>query len=97
MGNRTALQIDTWAYGLCHGAGGRVLSCLDGAWSSCRIRSMARNCRAIGGSGCHGQGRGGFGFSLEQLPEPGPERAVEDGATDLEQAIGTAGAMREVG
>ena len=40
------------------------------------------------GSGCHGQGRAGVGFSLEQLSEPGAELAIEDGATDLEQAVG---------
>src|SRR3954453_6808131 len=42
------------------------------------------------GSGRHGQAGGGIGFSIEELAESGAELAVDDGAADLEQAIGAA-------
>ena len=42
------------------------------------------------GSGRHGQAGGGIGFSIKELAESGAELAVDDGAADLEQAIGAA-------
>src|SRR5689334_12777027 len=42
------------------------------------------------GSGSHGQAGDGIGFGLEQVAESGAELAVDDGAADLEQAIGAA-------
>src|SRR4051794_24945796 len=44
------------------------------------------------GSGRQGQtgDEVGFRFGLEQLSEPGAELAVDDSASDLEQAIGAA-------
>jgi hypothetical protein len=54
-----------------------------------RGERLRRDCPDIGGSCRFGKGRICTGDPVKPMPQPGPERAIVDRATNLQQQIGT--------